>query len=145
MFDAVTATLIRTAPALSGVNPLTLPQELTQAYSDLVVLRLRGVAPADDPDQLQTLQRLKRIADIYEAAADTGTSGDTRRAAAFVAATAHQLLGNVMLGGYSADQALLEADAIHPVLAAPLLFLVAEQNADAREAARPLSGIRLRM
>lgn len=143
MFDAATAALIRSAPALSGVNPLTLPQELTRAYSDLVVLRLRGVAPADDPDQVETLQRLKRIADIYEAAVDTGTSGDTRRAAAFVAATAHQLLGRVMLGGYSAGQPLLEADAIHPVLAAPLLFLVAEQNADAREAARPLSGIRL--
>src|SRR5262249_46088337 len=143
MFDAATAALIRTAPALSGVDPLTLPQELTRAYSDLVVLRLRGVAPADDPDQLQTLQRLKRIADIYEAAVDTGTSGDTRRAAAFVAATAHQLLGRVMLGGYAADRALLEADAMHPVLAAPLLFLVAAQNPDAREAARPLSGIRL--
>jgi ATP-dependent RNA helicase HelY len=143
MFDAVTTALIRTAPPLSGVNPLTLPQELTRAYSDLVVLRLRGVAPSDDPIQVQTLQRLKRIADIYEAAVDSGTSGDARRAAAFVAATAHQLLARVMVDGYGADRPLLEADAIHPVVAAPVLFLVAEQNADARESARPLGGIRL--
>jgi hypothetical protein len=82
MFDAATAELIRAAPALSGVDPLTLPQQLTRIYSDLVVLRLKGATPADDPGQLQILQRLKRIADIYEGAVDTGTDGDARRAAA---------------------------------------------------------------
>ena len=143
MFDAATAELIRAAPALTGVDPLTLPQELTRIYSDLVVLRLKGTALADDPDQLQTLQRLKRIANIYEGAVDTGTEGGARRAAAFVAATAHQLLGRVFAPGYEAGQALLEPDAIHPSIAAPLLFLVAEQNADARESARPLGGIRI--
>jgi len=141
MFDPATAALIRMAPVLSGVDPLTLPQELTRAYSDLVVLRLRGVGPSDDPNQVQTLRRLKRIADIYEAAVDSGTTGDRRRAAAFVAANAHQLLARVMVDG--TGQPLLEADAIHPIVAAPLLFLVAEQNADARESARPLAGIRL--
>ena len=143
MFDAATAELIRTAPSLSGVDPLTLPQELTRIYSDLAVLRLKGASPADDPNQLHTLNRLKRIADIYEGAVDTGAEGDARRAAAFVAATAHQLLGRVLVAGYEAGQSLLEPDAIHPSIAAPLLFLVAEQNADAREAARSLSGIRI--
>jgi hypothetical protein len=81
MFDAATAELIRAAPAISGVDPLTLPQELTRAYSELVVLRLKGTALVDDPDQLQSLQRLKRIADIYEAAVDSGTTGNARRAA----------------------------------------------------------------
>ena len=132
MFDATTAELIRSAPALSGVDPLTLPQELTRAYSDLVVLRLKGVSQTRTPISSRLLRRLKRIADIYEAAVDTGTHGDTRRAAAFVAGTAHQLLGRVLLAGYGADQELLEPGAIHPALAAPLLFLVAEQNADAR-------------
>jgi ATP-dependent RNA helicase HelY len=143
VFDATTAELIREAPALSGVDPQTLPQELTRIYSDLVVLRLKGTALADEQDQLQILQRLKRIADIYEAAVDTGTEGDARRAAAFVAATAHQLLGRVLVPGYESGQPLLEPDAIPPSIAAPLLFLVAEQNADAREAAQPLGGIRI--
>ncbi|XSC42158.1 DEAD/DEAH box helicase [Bradyrhizobium sp. RDT10] len=93
--------------------------------------------------QLQSLQRLKRIADIYEGAVDTGTDGNARRAAAFVAATAHQLLGRILLDGYEADQPLLEPNAIHPAIAAPLLFLVAQQNADAREAALPLRGVRV--
>ena len=34
MFDTSTAELIRRAPALSGVDPSTLPQELTRIYSD---------------------------------------------------------------------------------------------------------------
>ena len=143
MFDTSTAELIRRAPALSGVDPLTLPQELTRIYSDLVVMRLKGSVLSDDPDQLQILQRLKQIADIYEAAVDVGVEGEARRAAAFVAATAHQLLGRVLLPGYEAGRSPLEPDAIHPSIAAPLLFLVAGQNADAREAARPLATIRI--
>jgi ATP-dependent RNA helicase HelY len=142
MFDVATAELIREAPALSGVDPLVLPQELTRVYSDLVVLRLKGTSVADDPDQVQALQRLKRIADIYEGAVDAGAEGNARRAAAFVAATAHQMLGRIYAPGYEPGQALLEPDSIHPALAAPLLFLIAEQNADARESARPLGGIR---
>jgi ATP-dependent RNA helicase HelY len=93
MFDAATAELIRAAPALSGVDPVTLPQELTRVYSDIVVLRLKGAAIGDDPDQLRSLQRLKRIADIYEGAVDAGAEGDARRAAAFVAATRINCLG----------------------------------------------------
>ena len=106
-------------------------------------MRSKGSALSDDHDQLQILQRLKRIADIYEGAVDVGVEGEGRRAAAFVAATAHQLLGRVLLPGYEASRSLLESDAIHPSIAAPLLFLVAGQNADAREAARPLATIRI--
>ncbi len=142
MFDASTTELIHAAPPIAGVNPQTLPQELTQAYADLVVIRLKGGRDTTDLAQLQTFQRLKRIADIYEGAVDTGTDGDQRRAAAFVAATAHQLLGRILLDGYEANRPLLEADLIHPAIASPLLFLVSEQNADARESAQVLRGIR---
>ena len=45
--------------------------------------------------------------------------------------------------GDQAGRSPLEPDAIHPSIAAPLLFLVAGQNADAREAARPLATIRI--
>jgi ATP-dependent RNA helicase HelY len=142
MFDASTTELIRAAPALSGVDPATLPQELTRIYSDLVAIRLRGGTLSDTPEQQEVLQRLKHIADIYEAAVDAGVDGEMRRAAAFVAATAHQILGRVFLPGYEADRSLLEPDSILPAIAAPLLFLVSGQNADAREAARPLASVR---
>jgi hypothetical protein len=38
MFDASTIELIHAAPPLAGVDPQTLPQELTQAFADLVVI-----------------------------------------------------------------------------------------------------------
>lgn len=141
MFDATTTQLIRAAPALTRVDPALLPQELTRAYVELVTLRLRGTAVDERFDGFTSLQRLKRIADIYEAAVDTGTDGDARRAAAFVAATAHELLGRAKQDDYGEGQSLLTHASVHPAIAAPLLFLVADQNADAREAARSLRGV----
>jgi hypothetical protein len=138
MFDATTASLIRMAPALRGVNPETLPQELTEIYAELTALRLRSDQLEAQPELQAVLERAKRLATIYEALADTGAEGDGRRASAFVAGTAHQILGRVMAGMYDQDAEWLTASAIHPLVAAPLLFLIAEQNADAREAARPL-------
>jgi RAD3-like DEAD/DEAH box helicase len=140
MFDATTARLIREAPPLRGVNPQTLPQELTAVYAELTALRLRADDLTAQPERLLVLERLKRLAVVYEAVVDTGAQGDARRASAFVAGTAHQILARVMSAMYSAELDLLSAVAIHPNIAAPLLLLVAEQNADAREAARPLQG-----
>jgi ATP-dependent RNA helicase HelY len=126
---------------LRGVNPQTLPQELTEIYAELTALRLRGDDLTAQPQRLFILERLKRLAVVYEAIVDTGAQGDARRASAFVAGTAHQILGRVMAGMYSTELNLLSAIAIHPNIAAPLLLLVAEQNADAREAAQPLQGL----
>jgi hypothetical protein len=142
MFDATTAQLIRGAPPIGDVAPETLPQELTRVYAELLATRLRHADVRDEPDRLKDLLRLKRIADTYEAAVDIGAEGEPRRAAAFVAATAHQLLARV-LSDTNDPNVLLRAGSIHPATAAPLLFLVAEQNADAREAARPLQGLRV--
>jgi hypothetical protein len=142
MFDATTAALIRLAPPLGGVDPQTLPQELTSIYAELTALRLRADQLDTQPDRARVMERLKRLASVYEAIVDTGSEGDARRASAFVAGTAHQILGRVMSGMYAPDAPFLRSAAIHPLVAAPLLFMVAEQNADAREAARPLLGKR---
>lgn len=142
MFDAETAALIRAAPPLRGVDPQLLPQELTGVYAELAAIRLRASQIADAPDYLAQIERLSRIAAVYEAQVDDTTEGETRRAAAFVAATAYQILGRVM--PVAADRAdYLSAGAIHPRIAAPLLFLIAEQSPDAREAARGLGVGRL--
>lgn len=140
MFDAETAQLIRAAPGLREVDPALLPQELTRVYAELAGLRLRGVDPAADPEFRERLERLMKLATIYEAAVDTGATGTARRAAAFVAGTAHQILGRALRGVQPAGADLLTLAAIHSDVAAPLLFLIAEQNPDAREAARPLAG-----
>jgi ATP-dependent RNA helicase HelY len=142
MFDAATSRLIRQAPPLRGVDPEVLPQELTGFYAELIALRLREDQLEAAGERAQLLERLSRVATIYEACADTGQDADQRQASAFVAATAHQILGKVLSGVYDRAAPYLTATAVHPLLAAPLLFLVAEQNADAREAARPLSNAR---
>lgn len=142
MFDAETAALIRSAPPLRGVDPHTLPQELTAIYAELAGLRLRATELADAPDYLAHVERLARIAAVYEAQVDDTIEGETRRAAAFVAGTAYQILARVL--PTSPDRsAFLSAGAIHPRVAAPLLFLIAEQSPDAREAARGLGFGRL--
>lgn len=142
MFDAQTAALIRSAPVLTGVDPAMLPQELTSIYAELAGLRLRADELADQPEYLAQLQRIERIATIYEALVDNGAEDHERRAAAFVAATAYQLLGRVRPEQLGRD-GLLMSRAIDPRVSAPLLFLIAEQSPDAREATRELSGPQL--
>ena len=142
MFDAGTAALIRTAPAVDGIEPENLPQDLTKAYAELVALRLRVGEPDADAASELNLDRLLRIAIVYEAIADTARVADERRGAAFVAATAFQIVGRV--GATTEDvptNELLGAAAIHPLIAAPLLFLIAGQSPDAREAGRRLQGL----
>lgn len=142
MFDAETAALIRSAPPLKDVDPQLLPQELTGIYAELAGLRLRAARLADAPDYLAQIERLTRIAAVYEAQVDDTLDGMARRAAAFVAGTAYQILGRVMPTPTDRT-AFMSAAAIHPRIAAPLLFLIAEQSPDAREAARGLAGGRL--
>ena len=138
MFDSDTAQLIRAAPSLRGVDADTLPQELTRIYAELTALRLRADTLAQGEEQRNAIARLKRLAAIYEAVVDTGAEGETRRASAFVAATSYQILGRVGEQPEGPFPNFLGVSAIHPHLAAPLLFLVAEQNPDAREAAAKL-------
>jgi len=142
MYDAETATLIRLAPPLRNVDPQLLPQELTSVYAELAGLRLRAAQLSDAPNYLDHIEQLARIAAVYEAQVDDTIDGEARRAAAFVAGTAYQILGRVLLA--VPDRAtFLSAAAIHPRIAAPLLFLIAEQSPDAREAARGLGTGRL--
>lgn len=138
MFDAETAALIRAAPPLRGVDPKLLPQELTSIYAELAGLRLRAIQLPDSPDYNAKLARLAQIAAVYEAQVDDTVEGEARRAAAFVAGSSYQILSRVMPA--PRDSSLyLSAGAIHPRVAAPLLFLIAEQTPDAREAAHGLA------
>jgi ATP-dependent RNA helicase HelY len=142
MFDATTAALIRQAPAIRGVDPATLPQDLTQAYAELVALRLREGEPGADAARELRHDRLLKVAAVYEALVDTASDLADRRGAAFVAGTAYQILGRVGIMEEVANEDLLAPAAIHPDAAAPLLFLIAGQSPDAREAGRRLQGVR---
>lgn len=137
MFDARTAELLRGAPSMPGLDAENLPQALTRHYAALVSRRLRGadtsVGLPNDPWPVD------RIADVYEIVASLNEDPEQRRAAAFVAGTAQQIIARRISAGGETVPLPVDRDGVDAVLAAALLFLAAEQYADANEAAGPLA------
>src|SRR5579862_8487557 len=136
MFDATTAQLLRSAPPVPGLDPEYIPALLTMHYANLVSARLSGageVTASDDPSEWT----LERVSDTYELITSLYTEGALRRAAAFVAGTAQQILARrqtIPIAGQAAI-ANIDRDRVDPTIAAALLFLAAEQYADANESA----------
>ncbi len=132
MFDPVTAALLRSAPAVEGLDPDLIPQMLTEAFAGLVAERLAGEHGETD-DAAWTINR---IASTYELIASLISNPDQRRAAAFVAGTAHQIIARrEALSDVTSTTWTINRDSVEPAIAAALLFLAAEQYADANEAA----------
>jgi hypothetical protein len=89
------------------------------------------------PEELQELvETIRRLAFTNEALVSVMPEREDRSAAAFVAATAHQLAFNAdQLLDEKTKNASLSATATTSDIAAMLLFLVAEASADAAEVA----------
>ena len=137
MFDSTSAALLRSAPALPGLDPAQLPGTLTAHYARLVARRLRGVDGAEGLSTGEDRWPLTRIADTYELVAAVHDDRDSRRAAAFVAGSAHQILSQEWPGrAGQPGRRLLSRDRVDPALTASLLFLCAEQYADANDSAQ---------
>jgi hypothetical protein len=137
MFDPVTAAFLRTAPALPGLDPETLPQALTERFANLVARRLRQAEGDAIEEQADETWPLTRIADTYELVTSITVDQDTKRAAAFVAGTAQQILAQESIGHQEvAARPILDRDHVDPAVAAAILFLAADQHADAMEAAQ---------
>ncbi|KCZ93529.1 DEAD/DEAH box helicase [Hyphomonas johnsonii] len=135
MFDAATASLLRSAPELPGLDPDELPAILTAHYAELASIRLRGGEAQEDKDE--SVWSLERIADTFELVVSLQPAGPSRAAAAFVAGTAQQILSRRQVAAI-ADEELppnIDRDRLDPSLAAAVLFLASEQYADANEAA----------
>jgi hypothetical protein len=49
MFDQATSSLLRSAPAVPGLNPDDIPALITLHYAALVSARLRGAPDAESP------------------------------------------------------------------------------------------------
>lgn len=139
MFDPITAQLLRSAPAVSGLAPEEIPALLTRHYATLVSTRLRG--GADDSANTQEDWPLERIADTYELIASISSDRVTRASSAFVAGTAQQILARQLSSKdlSSAHQPNVDRNRVDLTLSAAILFLVAEQYADANEAASRIS------
>ena len=141
MFDAVTSALIAGAPALDGLVPSDLREELTAAYVEIAAARL-SLAQLDDafsPELNRLLVRMSRLADAYEARIVLDLDGDRRRSTAFVAASARQFIAlAARLRRPEAATSRLDEDAVGADIASALLFLIAERSADAFEVARDI-------
>lgn len=139
MFDPVTAAFLRTAPKLPGLDPDDLPQTLTARFAQLVAWRLRRADGEHTAEQDDEIWPLNRIADTYELVTSISEDQNTKRAAAFVACTAQQILAQESLAQNEGDAApILDRDRVDPALATAILFLAAEQYADAIEAAQKI-------
>jgi hypothetical protein len=137
MFDAMTEALIRAAPPLEGLDLDNLPKRLTEAYADIVSVRIRlcgATADADDAALRATVAELRRIAAAHETYAALLPDRENRASAGFVAASAHQAVSLALRGANApsgVDTAAVSAD-----VCATLLFLLADAHADAAEAAK---------
>ncbi|WP_048938536.1 DEAD/DEAH box helicase [Sphingobium yanoikuyae] len=132
MFDTRTAELMRLAPSMPGLNADDLPKTLTRHYARLVSNRLAGAA--DQPGE-EDEWPVDRIADVYEIVASLEAKPELRRAAAFVAGTAQQIIARrARAASVPLATQLIDRDGVDASVAASLLFLAAEQYADANEA-----------
>jgi superfamily II DNA/RNA helicase len=141
MFDQDTAALISSTPELEGLDRQSLPDLLTNAFAQIAAARVRLRAGDESlPDDLEEiLQTTRRLASTNEALVSLLPEREDRSAAAFVAATAHQLsLNAYSLRGDEPQESYLLPRAISSDVAALLLFLVAEATSDAAEVARAI-------
>lgn len=132
MFDPYSRKLLRSAPELPALDPLTLDELLTEAHIELATVRLLAGDEEKQPD-VKIFQRVRRLASTFEAYVALNLRPEKMKAAAYVAATAHQILSR--LRGTNYKPTLLSSDAIGSELSATLLFLIADRAADAAESA----------
>jgi len=115
-----------------GLDADDLPQALTRAYAQLVSNRLEG--GSGELDEGEDAWPIDRIADAYEIIASLEQDPSHRRAAAFVAGTAQQIISRRRRDPDAIVREPLDRDGVDASVAAALLFLAAEQYADANEA-----------
>ena len=139
MYDIVTAQLIRSTPPLEGLDRSTLPDLFSETFAQIAAARIR-LREIDDSSAVrlsELIDTMRRLAHTNEAIVAVLPEREDRAAAAFVAATAHQLVANAdrQLAPTSAP-AQLDERSVPSEIAAMLLFMVAEAMPDAAEMAR---------
>lgn len=138
MFDPVTRDFLSTAPSLPGLPAETLADEFTSTYVEIAAARL-ALAQSDSAsvEHLEALSdRMTRLANTFESQVILGIAKERTRAAAFVAASARQVVFQISHLTTTESSTRVDEDAISSDIAAALLFLIAERTADSYEASR---------
>ena len=136
MFDPSSRALLRQAPDLPGLDPEVLDELLTAAHIELATARL--LAKEGEPGAAsEVIDRVRRLASTFEAYVALDLRPEQTRAAAFVAASAHQVLGRIREAAPDRPT-VVSSDTIGSAISATLLFLIADRAADAAEVAGQL-------
>ncbi len=139
MYDAVTAELISSTPPLEDLDRASLPDLFSETFSQIAAarIRLRELGDTQSDRLSELIGTMRRLAHTNEALVAVLPEREDRAAAAFVAATAHQLAAHAdrQLAGAVAPTHLSQRS-VSSDIAAMLLFMVAEAMADAAEMAR---------
>lgn len=142
MYDQETARLIRETPSLKGLNRKSLPLLLTEAFAEIASARIRlRDMNNEEPQRLsKLLRKIRRLAYTNEALVSALPDREDRSAAAFVAATAHQLcLDADHILGRAEQKTFINAYSISSDIAAMLLYMIAEATADASEISKKVN------
>ncbi|SQA96920.1 Uncharacterised protein [Cedecea neteri] len=119
-----------------ALNPETLDELLTAAHIELATVRL--MSHEGEPEVMSdVLDRVRRLASTFEAYVALNLRPEQTRAAAFVAASAHQILSRVRETILDRPT-VVSSDALGSSISATLLFLIAGRAADAAEVASQL-------
>lgn len=135
MFDASAVDLISHAPIFGDIDLENLPKELTKGYTEIVSARMAYRENIDDTDALiRLLGQVRKMASTYETYVFLLNEDDNHKAAAFVAASAHQLSFQIdTILKNSVDSNILTDTFISPKISASLLYFIAGYTADSSE------------
>ncbi|MDX9911196.1 MAG: DEAD/DEAH box helicase [Phycisphaerales bacterium] len=136
MYDPATAQLVRNAQRVLNIDPDALPETLTRIFASLVSARLEITESTDAFRTHEPL--LVQAANIYGIQASLSDRPERVKPAAFVSATALNLIGRAAKVGLSTSTfgRGLTRSGIPSCVSASLLFLIAGYHADAYEAIR---------
>lgn len=134
MYDNETDRLIRSAPSLAGFDIDKLPKLLTEAYARISAAKIQILEGVDKSELNTIIATLKNIALTYESFAALLPDHENRASAAFVAASAHQVI--LQARDDRQQESYIGMSSMSSDISATLLFLLSDAHADASEAAK---------
>lgn len=144
MYNNTTEQKIKDIPTIGDIDIDRLPQDLTRIYAQIVSLRRQvvdGTINFQDEDLVSGLTLLRKLANNLETILLTFPQHEQKESIAFVAGTANNLIHKMGLINEQ-NEALLEVDSISSYIAATVLFLIGNSQADAAETAISITEMR---
>jgi len=140
MYNSITASIISNAPSIDGSETDNLPQYLTKIYARIVSVRRRIDGTRKISKRLnQDIKELRKLANNLESLTVLTKDNSKRIPAAFVAATAHNLLQLIKDNVYNRFTHELETQSVPSWISSILLFLIGDSPADAAEIANRIN------